>query len=125
MNQFLGHHVTLDLYDCDTVSINDTAFVKATLLEVTNLLKLTVVNATIHAFSPIGVSGVVIIEESHIAIHTWPEHAYVAIDFFTYEKTLELDKGISFIVDKFQATHYTKKSINRGDLTQINTLKKV
>ncbi len=43
----------------------------------------TVINSTFHHFSPIGVSGVVVIEESHLAIHSWPEFGYAAIDVFT------------------------------------------
>ncbi len=43
----------------------------------------TVVGTVFHPFSPQGISGVVVIEESHLSIHTWPEHGYAAVDFFT------------------------------------------
>ena len=43
----------------------------------------TIVTATFHRFAPQGVSGVVVIAESHLSIHTWPEYGYAAVDFYT------------------------------------------
>ena len=68
----LGYQKTIDYYGCSSKKINTCEYVESALLKATQLMKLTVVNTTIHEFSPIGISGVIVIEESHIAIHTWP-----------------------------------------------------
>lgn len=59
------------------------------------------------------------IEESHIAIHTWPEHNYVALDFFTCNERYDLTEGIKWIQEKFKAKYRTQSS-QRGFLDEIN-----
>lgn len=120
---YLGYQKIIDFYDCDTQVINDCNLIKATLLEAARIMELTVINTTIHSFSPIGVSGVVVIQESHIAIHTWPEHGYVAIDIFTCSPEHTLDSGISFLKERFKANRISQKEALRGDLNQIKKMK--
>lgn len=80
----LGQQFTVDLFDCAAdVDVNDVALVREALLRAAVAGEATVVSDCFHHFSPHGVSGVVIIAESHIAAHTWPEHRFVAIDIFT------------------------------------------
>lgn len=121
--QHLGYQKTVDFYGCSKEKINSCTYVENTLLEAARLMKLTVVNATIHKFSPIGVSGVIVIEESHIAIHTWPEHHYVAVDIFTCNSSYELEKGILFLTQAFEAEKREENDIARGDLNQVEVLK--
>jgi S-adenosylmethionine decarboxylase len=120
--QHLGYQKTIDFYGCSTEKINSCNYVETKLLEAARLMQLTVVNATIHKFSPIGVSGVIVIEESHIAIHTWPEHHYVALDIFTCNSSYELEKGIDFLTQAFEAQKIEEKDIVRGDLNQVKNL---
>ena len=117
--QHLGYQKTIDFYACDAKSIDDCAYIKQTLIEAARIMQLTVVNATIHEFSPIGVSGVIVIEESHIAIHTWPEHEYVAIDIFTCSPYNTLEAGVSFLKDAFKADRVVTEEIRRGSLREI------
>jgi len=113
----------VELYGCDRHLIDDEQIVERILLELTDLIQLTVVNSVIHHFSPIGVSGVVVIEESHVAIHTWPEHNYVAIDFFTCNEQYDISKGVTFLKEKFKAKQVEMKEITRGSLNTINSIK--
>ena len=122
---YLGHQTTLDFYNCKNTAINSCKFIENTLLDVAKIIGLTVVNTTIHEFSPIGVSGVIVIEESHIAVHTWPEHNYVAIDFFTCNKNFDLTEGSEWLKRIFEASHFTSEHITRGDLKIISDLKAV
>lgn len=115
---FLGHQTHVELYGCPSKLIDDKVLIEKILLEVTDIIGLTVVNSTIHHFSPIGVSGIVVIEESHLAIHTWPEYNYVAIDFFTYQK-IEIDKGIDYIRKKLKASSYEINVLKRGEMSKI------
>ncbi len=123
MNAFLGHQTTVDFYGCKSNKINSCEFIEQTLLKAAKILKLTVVNTTIHSFSPIGVSGVIVIKESHIAIHTWPEHNYIAIDFFTCNNTYNLKAGLIWLKTEFQAEHFNSKEIKRGSLKVIQDFK--
>lgn len=119
----LGYQTMVELYGCDRHLIDDEQIVERILLELTDLIQLTVVNSVIHHFSPIGVSGVVVIEESHVAIHTWPEHNYVAIDFFTCNEQYDISKGVTFLKEKFKAKQVEMKEITRGSLNTINSIK--
>ena len=119
MNTYLGHQTTVDFYGCKSQSISSENFIEKTLLEAAKILDLNVVNSTIHSFSPIGISGVIVIQESHIAIHTWPEHDYVAIDFFTCNKAYDLKKGVDWLQEQFQAQSAELKEIKRGNLKDI------
>ncbi|MFD0964468.1 adenosylmethionine decarboxylase [Pseudofulvibacter geojedonensis] len=119
MNSFLGHQTTVDFYGCHEERINSSNYIKKVLLQAAKMMNLSVVNAIIHEFSPIGVSGVIVIEESHIAIHTWPEHNYVAIDFFTCGKSYDLVEGIDWLAKEFQAKKVTQSQEKRGNLQEV------
>ena len=82
-NQRLGRQLLIDLYDCPAVLLDDEEFISASMISAARKAGAVVVNSNFHRFSPCGVSGVVAIRESHLAIHTWPEYGYAAIDLFT------------------------------------------
>src|SRR5713226_8642681 len=69
----LGRHLLLELFDCDLESINNLEGVKGALVEAARRAQATIVDVVFHEFNPFGISGVVVIAESHLAIHTWPE----------------------------------------------------
>ena len=119
MKKSLGYQTTVDFYDCDAVVINTVASITSILEKAADIMKLSVVNTTIHEFSPIGISGVIVIQESHIAIHTWPEHNYVALDFFTCNKSFDLDEGIEWIQNQFKSKRLEKNSSQRGFLDAL------
>ena len=119
MKKSLGYQTTIDFYDCDATIINTVASITSILEKASEIMNLSVVNTTIHEFSPIGISGVVVIKESHIAIHTWPEHNYVALDFFTCNQSYDLKEGILWIQKKFKAKKYELNSSQRGFLDKI------
>jgi S-adenosylmethionine decarboxylase len=79
----LGRQVLVEFYRCDKVVLEDESAIRGALLESVRRSGATIVTDTFHRFSPHGVSGVVVISESHVAIHTWPEHGYAAVDIFT------------------------------------------
>jgi S-adenosylmethionine decarboxylase len=112
--EVLGHHVLLDLYGCDIRTLNDVDYVRETLIEASQRIHTTIVSDTFHRFSPHGVSGVVVIAESHLSIHTWPEKAYAAFDAYTCGDPTELDKLPRFLTEKFRATRIDFKNYSRG-----------
>ena len=84
--------------------------------EISKKAKVTIVEKCFHQFSPYGVSGVVVIAESHLAIHTWPEYNYAAVDFFTCNKNCNTDIAIEYLKEGFKSENYSVNTIKRGSL---------
>jgi len=76
--------------------------------------KATVVEQSFHEFKPYGVSGAVIIQESHYTIHTWPEHRYAAVDLFYCGGTVLVHKAIEVLTDRFQPERLKFLIVRRG-----------
>lgn len=113
----LGEHYIIDLYDCDYAQLNSISTLKKIFLELVDYLNVTYINDFFHKFSPYGVSGVVVIAESHFTIHTYPEYGYCAIDIFTCgEKPIE--KSLQFLQEKFNTTNSIVYIINRGEFAK-------
>lgn len=73
----------------------------------------TIVETTMHEFNPHGLSGVIVIAESHIAIHTWPEHQYAAIDIFTCGDSLIAENIYRSLIQHLKPTSHTHQIITR------------
>ena len=79
----VGKHCILELYDCEPIRLNDEAFLRTTLTTAAKEAGATLLNLITHRFEPQGVTGLALLAESHISIHTWPETGYAAVDVFT------------------------------------------
>jgi len=101
----LGRHILAEIYDCDPKEI----LVKAALEAGAEVREV-----AFHKFSPQGVSGVVVISESHLAIHTWPELGYAAVDVFTCGERVNPWDACNYISEKFNAGHMTATEVKRG-----------
>lgn len=110
----LGHHILLELHDCDVALLNDVQKIKTIMCQAAHKAKATIVTEHFHHFSPYGVSGVVIIQESHLTIHTWPEFGYAAIDVFTCNSKLALQEAVQYITEQFNAGNATQQYVLRG-----------
>ena len=90
----LGQHVLAEFFECDPNILNSIDKVEKYMVDAALECGATIVQKCFHMFNPYGVSGVVIISESHLAIHTWPELGYAAVDLFTcvLEKEIPLPK---------------------------------
>src|SRR6266704_2514591 len=77
------------MFDCDPDAINNLEAVKGDLVEAAKRAQATIVDVVFHEFNPFGISGVVVIAESHLAIHTWPEYRYAAVDIFSCGDVLQ------------------------------------
>jgi len=109
----LGNHILVEFMRCDPNIMNDVSAIERDMVEAARKAGATVINSTFHHFSPYGVSGVVVIEESHLAIHTWPEYGYAAVDLFTCG---EMDAWISFdyLKECFKSASYSAIEMKRG-----------
>lgn len=109
----LGRHLLLELHDCPDQILKDTHFLETEMRAAAERMGATVVTSNFHTFSPYGVSGVVIIQESHLTIHTWPEHGYAAIDIFTCGK-IDLLAGANYLTERLKAGRSEQQIFGRG-----------
>lgn len=110
----LGRHLLIELYDCDRVALGDPDGVERSLLDAADRARATVLGHHFHRFEPQGVSGVVVIAESHISIHTWPEHGYAAVDIFTCGPHMRPEAGVRALAAAFGSRTVQVTEIARG-----------
>lgn len=84
------------------------------MLEAAQRAHATIVDVVFHQFNPYGISGVVVIAESHLTIHTWPEYRFAAIDVFTCGETLNPEIAAEYLVKEFGAKRHTSEEKLRG-----------
>ena len=89
----LGRHLTIEYYDCNAQVLADVRRMEELFVEAANISGATVLESSFHAFQPQGVSGIVVICESHFAVHAWPEHDYAAVDIFTCGDQIDFEKA--------------------------------
>ena len=111
--EHLGRHVIIELWGCND-AINDADRVKTAMLDAVKAANATLLNIYVHTFSPQGVTGVAVLSESHLSIHTWPEHGYVAADVFTCGETTDPQAAAEVLREAFEATHADIKELTRG-----------
>jgi len=112
----IGKHLLLELRDCNKEILNDLDSLKGTLLTAASEAGATVLGESFHRFNPHGISGVVIIAESHLFIHTWPEYGYAAADIFTCGDSVQPEKAAKILIDKLDAKNHSTVEIQRGPL---------
>ena len=110
----LGKHLLLELNGCDHKLLNDISFIKETMLAAAKESGATVLGESFHQFSPQGVSGVIIIAESHLTVHTWPEHGYAGADIFTCGTRVKPEKAAKVIIAKLKPSTHSIVLMERG-----------
>jgi S-adenosylmethionine decarboxylase len=110
----LGRHLLLELFDCDLDAISNLEAVKGALVEAAKRAQATIVDVVFHEFNPFGVSGVVVIAESHLSIHTWPEYRYAAVDVFSCGDVLQPEIAVNYLVEQFGAERTSVVEMQRG-----------
>jgi len=112
----LGKHLLLELKGCDKEVLNDIGFLREALLAAAGEARATVLGESFHKFNPQGVSGVVMIAESHLCIHTWPEYGYAAADIFTCGNSVQPGKAAEILVGKLGSKNHSIIEMQRGIL---------
>ncbi|MCK5242732.1 S-adenosylmethionine decarboxylase proenzyme [bacterium] len=110
----LGRHILLELHGCDSEILKSPDQIEQIMEGAALAAKATIVKSVFHHFNPYGVSGVVVIAESHLSIHTWPEYGYAALDFFTCGD--EVDPWIAhhYVAEKLKAQSKSSIEMKRG-----------
>ena len=115
----LGRHLLVELQDCNRKALNDLDFVRNAMVQAAVDCGAVVLGESFHRFSPQGVSGVVVIAESHLSIHTWPEFGYAALDIFTCGTEVRPEKAAEVMVEKLDSKNHSLQEIQRGILVAV------
>ena len=115
----LGRHLLVELNDCNRDTLNDLDLIRATMREAAIRSGAVILGDSIHRFSPQGVSGVVVIAESHLSVHTWPEYGYAAVDVFTCGTTVNPRVAADVLIEGLGSKNHSMKEIPRGVLVTV------
>ncbi len=116
----LGRQLTLEFYDCAPAVLADAGQMEAIFLASARKSGATIISSHFHAFEPQGVSGVVIISESHFAVHAWPEFDYAAVDIFTCGDSIDFEKAAEVIQHGLGSTQMVVSSVmSRGIVNNL------
>lgn len=117
----LGRHILAEFYSCTSKALDDTSGIEALMVEAANKAGATIINSSFHHFSPAGVSGVVVIQESHLAIHTWPEYRFAAVDIFTCGREADPQAALDYLKHKLQAARVEMREESRGLFERLDS----
>lgn len=110
----LGIHLLVELRDCNPEILKNLGEVRDALVTAAKRAKATIIDVSFHEFNPFGISGMVIIAESHLSIHTWPEYGYAAVDIFTCGDTIKPEVAAEYLIKRFESKNPSIVEMKRG-----------
>jgi S-adenosylmethionine decarboxylase len=113
-----GRHYLVDLVNCDPDTLRLVGPTRDIFLSAARESKATVMGEKFHQFEPEGVSGVLLIAESHFSVHTWPEDGFAAVDIFTCGDEMDPEVAIAMLASAFGAEQTVVKVLRRGRLDE-------
>ena len=116
----LGHQIIAEFYGCNRDSLNEVDFIRSAMVTAAEKAGATIVTETFHHVSPHGVSGAVIIAESHLSIHTWPEYGYAAVDLFTCGDTVSSETAFNHLRDTLESSQVSTMEMHRGQVDMMD-----
>jgi S-adenosylmethionine decarboxylase len=108
------------MYRCDPKALDNVERVRDIMVDAAVKAGAEVREVAFHKFSPQGVSGVVVISESHLAVHTWPEFGYAAVDVFTCGSAVNPWDAVNSIAESFSSKQVTASEMRRGVFFDAN-----
>ncbi len=117
----IGHHHIVEASGCDPEVLKDPDRIREIFLDAARVGNMDVKSSYFFRFSPTGVSGVVIVAESHISVHTWPEEGYAALDVYTCGAGADPEKAVDHILERFKARYAHVSEVRRGIKEEENT----
>ncbi|MDQ1238775.1 MAG: S-adenosylmethionine decarboxylase [Thermodesulfobacteriota bacterium] len=110
----LGIHLLIEFWSCNRQKLDNLDYLERIMSQAAEVAGATVLKTAFQDFNPQGVSGVVVIAESHLTIHTWPEHGYAAVDIFTCGSTVDPWRAAGFLKQQLEAATMDVKDVPRG-----------
>ncbi|MBK1835598.1 adenosylmethionine decarboxylase [Roseibacillus ishigakijimensis] len=108
-----GVHIAMECRGCRAELLTNREALGAALREAATIAGATVVDSLLHQYNPAGLSGVVVIQESHLAIHTWPEIGYASFDIYTCGQPEIAEKIAQELLKRFQPEKTTRTLLHR------------
>ena len=118
----IGKHCVLELHDCPFHLLNDQAYVREAVTEASKQGMSTLLDIISTQFEPQGVTALGLLAESHISVHTWPEHGYGAVDIFTCGEHADPRRACHFMIERFQAGDYSLRILPRGGTVDMGEM---
>ncbi|MEW5993208.1 MAG: adenosylmethionine decarboxylase [Candidatus Zixiibacteriota bacterium] len=112
--KILGRHLIAELCGCNRRVLDDAEMLERHMMEAVRLSGATIVRSVFHRYNPQGVSGVVVIAESHFSVHTWPEYGYAAVDFFTCGESVDPYKAFGYMKQRLGSRRAHISEVKRG-----------
>jgi S-adenosylmethionine decarboxylase len=109
-----------ELRECNPEILKSLEKVRSIMVSAAQEAKATIVDVSFHEFNPFGISGVVVIAESHLTIHTWPEYDYAAVDIFTCGDIIKPEVAVSYLITEFGCKNPSIVEMKRGILSHEN-----
>ena len=110
----LGHHYLVDFAGCDAATLDDPARLLAALRALCAAARLTELGQSVHRFEPQGVTALLLLAESHVALHTWPERGQAALDLFSCRSSAPEVLPFDELARALGAAHYAAQHVVRG-----------
>lgn len=112
--KILGRHLLVEFTECDHRALDDVTLLETAFRDAVAASGATLVQSVFHRYNPQGVSGVIVIAESHLSIHTWPEYGYASVDFFTCGESVDPYKAFDLVKERIfcKVAHVTE--VKRG-----------
>ena len=121
----VGKHCILELYDCDPSKLDDETFLRHTITTAAHRAGATLLNLITHRLEPQGVTGLHILADSHISLHTWPESGYAAVEVFTCGDHPMPEKACEGLCEKLAAGHHALRSFLRETPEALGTTERM
>ena len=115
----VGKHCILELYDCDCARLDDESFLRSAITHAALRAGATLLQLITHHFPPHGGTGLALLAESHISIHTWPESGYAAVDVFTCGDHTMPEGACRVLAEELRSQHQKLSSFRRSTPGQI------
>jgi len=93
----VGQHLLVELGGCDPARLDDPAAITALIRGGAAAAGTRLLSEAVHRFQPMGVTGFGLLAESHLAVHTWPERGYAAVDLMTCRSDTDVDGVVAFL----------------------------
>ena len=117
----LGIQLMLELKDCNRKLLDDLPYIKDTMTRAAREVGANIIGESFHQFHPHGVTGILAITESHLCIHTWPEHGYAAVDIFTCGTSSKPLRAAKLLIERLESKDPSVTEHKRGVVSQSVT----
>jgi S-adenosylmethionine decarboxylase len=116
----LGTHLLIELKECNPEVLKSLEKVRSAMVTAAKKAKATIIDVSFREFNPFGISGIVVIAESHLTIHTWPEYGYAAVDIFTCGDVIKTEIAALYLLKQLECKNPSIMEIKRGILSREN-----